>query len=192
MSFPFTAALLVGGKSSRMGEDKAFLLWDGQPLWRRQLQVLKQLSPAGLLVAARKEQLINAQDFQVLHDLADESGPLPAVVRCLAVAQQPMLVLGVDLPLMTSEVLRFVMDHASAEQGFVFERDGFFEPMAALYPPAMLPHLEAARSHGRLQQALQNGVAVGAMTSAMLPSAFEHAFVNANTPEEWKSAQQSR
>ena len=175
-----------------MGEDKAFLLWEGQPLWRRQVDLLAALSPEALFVAAREGQAISGTGFRVLHDDPEDSGPLPALVHCLKAAQQPLLVLGVDLPLMTPEVLEFVIRHASTEAGFVFERDGFYEPMAALYPLAMLPHLEAVRSHGRLQHALRSGVAAGAMVSAALPPAFEHAFINTNTPEEWKSLQQSR
>ena len=187
----FSAALLAGGQSLRMGEDKAFMNWDGAPLWTQQLAKLQRLGPAELLVAGREDQDFKGEGFRVLRDLPVESGPLPALVRCLKEAQKAVLLLGVDLPLMTEEVLRFLLEHSREDKGFIFERDGFHEPMAALYPQAMCLHLEAARSSGRMQEAVREAVSAGVMHSAPLPPAFERAFMNANTPDEWKRAQQS-
>ena len=175
-----------------MGVDKAFMTWDGVPLWSRQLAKLAGLGAEDLLVMGREDQVFEGGGFRVLRDLSGESGPLPALVRCLKTVQMPVLLLGVDLPLMTEEVLAFVLDRSRTDRGFVFERDGFYEPMAAFYPLAMLPHLAAARATGRMQQALRAGVAARVLNSAPLPPAFERAFFNANTPDEWKQAQQSR
>ena len=47
----FSAALLAGGRSSRMGRDKAFLEIDGVPLWQRQLQTLRELGPSKSFLA---------------------------------------------------------------------------------------------------------------------------------------------
>ena len=47
----FSAALLAGGRSSRMGRDKAFLEIDGVPLWQRQLQTLRELGPSETFLA---------------------------------------------------------------------------------------------------------------------------------------------
>ena len=41
-SMAHSAVLLAGGKSSRMGRDKAHILVHGEPLWRRQLRVLSE------------------------------------------------------------------------------------------------------------------------------------------------------
>ena len=190
-SMIFSAALLAGGQSLRMGEDKAFMNWDGAPLWTRQLAKLQRLGPAELFIAGREDQVFKGEGFRVLRDLPSESGPLPALVRCLKEANKPVLLLGVDLPLMTEEVLAAVLERAREVGGFAYHRNGFYQPMAAVYPPAMLPYLEAARETGRLQQALREGVAAGVMDADLLPPAFERAFVNANTPDEWKRAQQS-
>ena len=46
-----SAVLLAGGKSTRMGRDKALLEIDGEPLWWRQLATLRALDPEQLFVA---------------------------------------------------------------------------------------------------------------------------------------------
>lgn len=168
------------------------MLWEDKPLWQWQAAKLAQLEPAELMIAGRADQAFEGEGFKVVPDRADESGPLPSLIRCLEVAQKPVLLLGVDLPLMTQEVLAFVLNHSRAQRGFVFERDGFYEPMAAFYPLAMLDHLNAARAQGRMQEAIRSGVKAGVLDSAPLPQAFARAFINANTPDEWKHAQQSR
>ena len=48
-----SAVLLAGGESRRMGEDKAALLFHGTPLWQIQLNCLRKLQPAELLLSAR-------------------------------------------------------------------------------------------------------------------------------------------
>ena len=55
MNLRFTAALLAGGQSRRMGRDKVFLpiVWEGKsvPLWERQLSILKSVEPAELVIS---------------------------------------------------------------------------------------------------------------------------------------------
>ena len=52
----FSAVLLAGGKSSRMGSDKAFLEIEGEPLWQRQLATLRGLSPGQLMISGPRRE----------------------------------------------------------------------------------------------------------------------------------------
>src|SRR5690348_17763401 len=127
-----SALLLAGGKSSRMGRDKAFLELEGEPLWQRQLATLRALSPEQLLIAGpRREQWTG---LEVIADQIAEAGPLAGIAAALHKCTAPhLVVLAVDLPMVTSDFLRALLELCREEQGAVPTAAGAAEPLAAIY-----------------------------------------------------------
>ncbi len=186
---PFTAALFAGGLSTRMGRDKALLRWRGELLWRIQLAKLRALAPERVILSCREAQSFADSDAEIILDPLDNPGPLGALAACLRASSQPLLTLAVDMPLMTSEVLKTLLDHhAQTGRGAVFEHEGRFEPLCGLYPQGMLRLAEEALRSGqyRMQSLVQRGVAEGLLDALPLPAGREKAFFNANSPEEWE------
>jgi molybdopterin-guanine dinucleotide biosynthesis protein A len=65
----FTAMVLAGGQSTRMGRDKVWLEVDGQPLIHRQLSLLRQLQPEAILVSSpltKAMQTLGGQSFRII------------------------------------------------------------------------------------------------------------------------------
>lgn len=198
---PFAALLLAGGRSRRMGQDKAQLLWRNRPLWILQFEKLQALNPTRLLVACRKEQGLqdsrnnpnevttHSLDCEWLFDPPyDELGPLGAIERALRTVQMPLLTLAVDMLGMPSAFMQTrLLPQTKAQQGYFFETRHGFEPMTGLYVPAMLPVIQEAVSQGRLglQSVLTNCVRKGLAHSERLSTSDLPLFANANTPEEW-------
>jgi len=184
----FAAALLAGGKSSRMGTDKALLDWHGAPLWRRQIGKLIDLNPERLLLSCREEQDLKNVFAEFVYDPPENPGPLGAIVRCLEVAQMPLLVLAVDMPAMTVGFLQKMLDAAGDfDRGFVCETEHGFEPLCAVYPPdglALLRGFLMKRKY-RVQDAVAELVASGLMRVGALNAGEVPLFFNANTPEEY-------
>jgi molybdopterin-guanine dinucleotide biosynthesis protein A len=173
----FAAVLLCGGKSTRMGRDKAFIDWNGRPLWQVQLEKLQQLGPNRLLISCREEQGI-VSDAEIIFDPIDSNdGPLGAITRCLELVKKPLLVLAVDMPWMTVEFLR-----DQILPGGFFRGPHGFEALCAVYEPAMLPAMQKALAERRL--ALQR--VIEACQPRVRELSEEHTlfFRNANTPEE--------
>ncbi len=191
---PYAAALLCGGQSRRMGRDKAWLPWQGEPLWRAQLAKLRALSPppSRLLIACREAQEIHAPGAAVLWDPPGNAGPLPALLRCLEqVRPLPLLVLGVDMPEMRPAFLQPLL-HAALPSGNGFVcRDGsgpsaHFEPLAACYPASVIPLLHEAVAAGdfRLQHVVQRATDAGLLQVHHLSPSEAALFANLNSPED--------
>jgi molybdopterin-guanine dinucleotide biosynthesis protein A len=105
-----SAFVLAGGESSRMGRDKALLvLPTGETLLDRALRLAKSVSEMVRVVApnARYSEIAGAP---VVEDIYPACGPLAGIHAALsASATELNLVLGVDCPLVTPELLRFLV-----------------------------------------------------------------------------------
>jgi molybdopterin-guanine dinucleotide biosynthesis protein A len=171
-----------------MGRDKAWLDWHDRPLWELQLGKLAELNPALLLISCRQEQQLDASHAEVLHDPADNQGPLPALARCLERAKMPLLALAVDMPQVTVTLLRELLqqDAAVSGRGAVFRGELGYEPLCALYPPAALPLLQDAITRGnlRLQSFVERAVDSGMLRVIPLSKEQEALFLNVNTPAD--------
>ena len=191
---PFAALLLAGGRSRRMGQDKALLEWCGRPLWRVQVEKLLKLGPAHTLVACRAEQGLENYGTPVggitfLPDPPGEDlGPIAAIARALEQTELPVLALAVDAPLLTGEFLRdHVLVHLHSEHGCFHRSAHGLEPFPGIYTPEMLPILLGAIRQNQLslQRLIEAAAAQDLAHIHPLDPEFEPLFQNANTPEEW-------
>src|SRR5579859_1217640 len=130
-----TALLLVGGQSRRMGSDKAGLLLKGEPLWARQLRILRELQPEALWISARVPPAWRPPEVEFVPDEPPSRGPLSGIAAALQrLPTSHLLVLAIDLPQMTPEHLRQLCTLTRPACGVIPRRGELFEPLCALYP----------------------------------------------------------
>ena len=186
---PFAAVLLAGGKSRRMGRDKALLtLPDGRALWERQWEVLCALEPAEWFVSGSWREGFPA-DLPWLSDEVPGNGPLAGVATALNKISSPRLVvLAVDLPAMTADFLRTL---ARGDAAGMVPRwpDGFFEPLAAVYPKTAAGAAADALHRGEfaLQPFVRRLVADGTATARAITPTETGLFANWNHPDDLPS-----
>jgi len=133
-----SAVLLAGGESRRMGKDKATLLFRGKPLWQIQLDLLRKLEPAEILISARIDPSWRPSDTEFVADPAS-AGPSRGALSGLAAALARMrtkhlLALAIDMPFMTEKYLRFLCDEIGPGRGVLPVIANRAEPLAAIYP----------------------------------------------------------
>jgi FdhD protein len=183
----FDAALLAGGRSSRLGRDKAFLDWRGQPLYVAQLRKLASLGPERLWLSTRPEQPFPEvlEGVTRVVDAVPDLGPLGGLQSVLAASDAPfLLVLAVDLPKMEPAFLARLRDEGA---GTVPRSEQGWEPLAALYPRAgLLDLVEAFFAAGkrRLQDLLDEAAARGLVKPLDLDERSAPLFANLNTPDD--------
>ncbi len=170
--FPLTGAILAGGRSSRMGRDKAFLPFpapDGPPLIARQAALLLSLGIHDLVISGRPDvhYALAIPEARVVIDSVPDSGPLAGVAAILAAARHPwVLIIAVDLPHLTSGFLQTLIDAGNGRTGVVPQGPQGYEPLVALYPRSWLPAVQIAlaKRHLRLQSLIQSAVADSTLT----------------------------
>ena len=130
-----TGLLLVGGLSRRMGRDKATLVVADQPLWARQLSLLRQIKADTIWISAREQPDWAPADVQVLLDTPPSRGPLSGITLALTtMTTSHLMALAVDLPQLTAEYLEKLVALTPSAKGIVPCNKGREEPLTALYP----------------------------------------------------------
>lgn len=179
--------LLAGGRSRRMGVDKATLLISGEPLWQRQLRVLSDLRPSAVWVSARTVPPWRPPEIEVVTDTPPSRGPLSGVAAGLRRLQTShLLVLAIDLPQMTAEHLRKLWSMARPGIGVVPLHGDYLEPLCAIYPAeAVVAAEKALKSNDvSLQHFAQNLLRQSQAQIYDLPSEERPLYLNLNTPSD--------
>ena len=145
----FSAVLLAGGESRRMGRDKATIEFEGEPLWKRQLALLRALQPQQMFVSARTKPEWLPDDVELLLDDPPSRGPLSGLTKALTAMQTTHLIaLAVDMPFMTVAELRKSLEGAPGNLGLVRVIGKRAEPLAAIYPAHAAVDFKAALASG--------------------------------------------
>ncbi len=184
----FSAALLAGGRSIRMGRDKAFLEIDGKPLWQRQLGILQELVPSEIFIAGPSRAEWLQAGLEVVPDAVNGSGPLAGLVGVLRRCTTPhLLAFAVDLPNMTPDFLRRLLASCHPGKGIIPRNDHRFEPLAAVYPVACLSLAESLLQTKRyaLQELATCAVSEQLLIEKQISREDEALFFNLNTPEDF-------
>jgi molybdopterin-guanine dinucleotide biosynthesis protein A len=193
-SMNLTGAVLAGGKSSRMGRDKAALVVGGETFLARQLRLLAKIGVAERLVitapwsgpseAPYRDLPVEVRQIQ---DRIPDAGPLAGLEAALSAATADLvLVLAVDLPAMSAEFLRRLQALATPGCGVVPLHDGVAEPLVAIYPRQARAEITArlASRELALQPFVRAGLAAGWLRELPVESAGLHLFANWNRPED--------
>lgn len=192
VGIPFSAVLLTGGKSTRMGCNKALIEIKGVPLWQRQLQILEELAPTEIFLAGPSHSEWKNAAWIIVPDAQENSGPLGGLVAALRhCCTSLLLALAVDLPQITSAYLHGLLELCEGEKGVVPMGDrNRFEPLIAVYPRAALTLAEELLASGRysMQNFANLCLAHGLTNGHSIAPADAPLFFNMNTPEDFAAA----
>ncbi|MDD2550044.1 MAG: molybdenum cofactor guanylyltransferase [Bacilli bacterium] len=133
-----TAIILAGGKSSRMGQDKALLPIGNIPLIQHIINQLQEHFDE-LIIGANNPQLYAFTGLRVVSDLERGKGPLMGIYTCLkASSNQVNFITACDIPEMNINLIRNMINLAGA-YGIVVpvSASGYYEPLYAVYQKGM-------------------------------------------------------
>ena len=151
--------VLAGGKSTRLGRDKASEVLAGKSLLQHALDACDGLASRFVIVVAQHQRLPDLSTdtpVQIVEDAYPETGPLGAIYTGLITLRDTppataaltdessdiALVVACDMPLLQPALLRELLRLASDRDAAVPIREGQPEPLCAVYSTACI---ESAR-----------------------------------------------
>lgn len=151
--FDATGFITAGGKSSRMGIDKAWLEIEGQPLIERVLGSLRAVTSTVAIIANTEG--YRSLGVPVFTDSHQGVGPLEAVRVALSNTQTDrILLVACDLPFLTPELFSFLLSIPSTSEAIVpLSADNQLEPLCAIYCKDSLQAVENLIEHGERKMA---------------------------------------
>ena len=186
-----TAFVLAGGKSTRMGRDKAFLEFKGRILLARALELAAGVADDVRIVGDPRK---FAAFGRVVEDIYRERGPLGGIHAALKSSSTELnLMLAVDLPFMQSDFLKYLISVARETRAWVTvprASDGL-QPLCAVYRREFARIAEQSLAQGKNKI---DALFDEADTKILAPEELSEAgfsgqmFRNLNTPEEFDEA----
>ncbi len=146
---PVTGVVLAGGRSERLGRDKAGLLLGRETLLQRVVRTLSHLSD-DLVAVVRADQQIVVPGARVVRDVAPYSGVLAGMAAGLMAARHDWaLVVACDMPFLNLDLLRYMLSLRCEVDVVVPRLDVGAEPLHALYHKRCLGALTKSLAEGR-------------------------------------------
>jgi molybdopterin-guanine dinucleotide biosynthesis protein A len=176
--------VLAGGESRRMGRDKAQLRLNGEPLWRRQVRVLRAAGAERVVLIRRRGQApLESADSRL--DVFAGSGPLAGLHVALGIGDRRWVaVLAVDMTGIDAAWFSWLRGFCRPGAGAIARHAGSLEPLAAIYPAQA--HAEIADRLARRDLSVRRFAlalgAAGRMTIVTLPADGARRTASLNTP----------
>ncbi|WP_162944319.1 molybdenum cofactor guanylyltransferase [Paenibacillus aceti] len=158
-----TSIIIAGGRSSRMGMNKALLPLDGKPVIEQLIEELEPLSQS-ILIAGGELRDYEYLGRKVVADFYPGLGPLAGLHAGLSASTTAWnLVVACDMPFVRRAVFEAIVARATQieknalnqederTQAIIVKIDGRVQPLLAAYSRSVLPELSTSLVSGRLR-----------------------------------------
>ena len=185
-----SAAVVAGGKSRRMGQDKAWIDVGGAPLIQRVIDVLATVADEVIVVA--NDERYGTLGVRLVADRFPDGGALGGIATGIgAASHDTILVAACDMPFLDAAVWQLLLDRQGGADVVIPVIGKEYETLHALYTKACLPAMERALAAGRMRViSFFDEVRVRPVDAASIRAVDPdlRSFTNVNTPEELAAA----
>ncbi len=181
--------VLAGGRSTRMGTDKALLNIGAETLLERAAHAVE--AATGSVSVVGDPARYGRFGYPMIEDRFPGAGPLAGIEAALASSHADWnLIVACDMPGVEAVSLGALLEmrHERGDADVLLpECGGYPQPLCAAYHRRALGTVNAALARGQFKVM----DAISGLRVARIPLADEALFRNVNTPEEWQAALQS-
>ena len=168
----YAGIVLAGGKSSRMGQNKALMSYKGKPMLAHMINILRECDVYDIFISGYVD------GFDCIPDTTPFCGPVQAICNILQQTEEynGYVFVPVDMPLLTTEALRILMSH----------------PQGAYFTGCPLPFFLTEWINKENFYSVRQFLDANQVTAISLPPIMGEILVNTNTPEEWEKVLESQ
>lgn len=149
-------AILAGGAGNRLGGvSKAMVELDGRPLAAHVAEVLGDVCDRIAIVCKPDTELPDLPSVERWDEPAEPRHPLTGIVHALEQADGPVVVCAVDMPWVTADACRSLLDAAPGAPAAVAVGEGEMCPVFGVYAKEALATLRAARADAPLRETVE-------------------------------------
>jgi molybdopterin-guanine dinucleotide biosynthesis protein A len=184
---PVAGFVLVGGRSSRMGRDKAMMEFGESTLVEHVARLLNRVCGSVVLVGCPER--YRAIPYPAIPDVRPEQGPLGGIQAALSASVREWnLIVACDMPAITLELLELLVDatrECAGDSIVAVSPDGRLQPLCAVYRRRCLGVVSGLLGRGvrRMSDAIPQ------LGAVLLPIRSAESFRNLNTLEDWSAYQ---
>ncbi|MEJ2202064.1 MAG: molybdenum cofactor guanylyltransferase [Desulfuromonadaceae bacterium] len=179
-----TGVILAGGRSRRMGRDKASLPVAGQPLIERTIRLFQSLFRHTLIAGDRPD--LAGPELPAYPDEYPGSALGGLYTGLLRAPTPHIFVAACDMPLIEKELIQRLLSYRHKADVVLPQTPAGLEPLLACYHRSCLPMMQQQLEQQQFRILdLFPLLNTRILTDADLPPGWQAALTNINTPEEY-------
>lgn len=137
-----TGVILAGGKSLRMGTNKSFLKIGNQTIIERIVDLMRSIFPEVIIITNSPDEY-KFLNIPLYEDIYKWKGPLAGIHSALTHTKtEKIFVLSCDVPLMTKEMIQYIVDYKSDKPVIFCEAAGYHQPLVGIYSKKIIKEIE--------------------------------------------------
>jgi molybdopterin-guanine dinucleotide biosynthesis protein A len=184
----YTAYILAGGKSQRMGTDKGLLLLDGKPFVNHICDAIKPIVGENIVIISSNTDY-DFLGYTRIEDSIQDKGPVGGIYTALQHSNTKLnFILSVDAPLVSKELLLWLKENQddSYQMTQVKYEDNVY-PLLAIYDKSLVSVFEEKLKKNQLR--LRQVIEETKHQTLLVAEKWSEQLQNINTPEEYQKIQ---
>jgi len=146
-----TCAILAGGYSTRMGQDKATLEINGKALINYIFDKVKNVFQ-DIVIVSNNHSAFKGINVPVIKDIVPVRGPMVGIVSALMYSHDPyVFVCACDMPFIHENAIHYMVNKMNGEDIIVPKIEKGYEPLHALYSRSCISHMLTSIERDRLK-----------------------------------------
>jgi molybdopterin-guanine dinucleotide biosynthesis protein A len=186
MENKITAILLAGGKSQRMGSDKGVLKLKGKTFIKHICDALQPIVGSNIVIVSTNKEY-DALGYTRVEDIIENKGPVGGLYTALATSKTKVnLVLSVDVPLVSTELLEWVLKNHDETFMVTQTKSGDkTNPLIGVYDRSMRIVFGEHMAGNQLK--LRKVIEDVKHQTLEIPKKWNDQILNINTPEDYQN-----